>query len=79
VYTTIESIVTRPHIQHRRRNSTVGDAVAGAEVTVDGRRGKTDKGERITFRFATGAQSGSFKVVASTANYLKASTFLRIT
>jgi len=60
------------------RVSDVGDAVPGATVTVDGRRGKTNQAGRVTFRFAKGSGTGSFKVVASMTNYLKASTVLRI-
>jgi hypothetical protein len=60
------------------RVSDVGDTVAGATVTVDGKKGKTDKKGRATFRFPKGAQPGSFKVVASMANYVNASTVFRI-
>jgi hypothetical protein len=58
--------------------SDVGDAVQGATVAVAGKRGTTDAKGQITFHFAKGAKTGSFRVVASAADYLNASTFLRI-
>ncbi len=60
------------------RVADVGDAVPGAKVTVDGKQGVTDKKGQVTFKFAKGAHTGHFKVVASIANYLNASTFLHV-
>jgi hypothetical protein len=61
------------------RVSDVGDAVAGATVTVAGRKGKTDNKGQVTFRFPKGSKTGTFKVVATMTDYLGASTFLRTT
>jgi len=61
------------------RVSDVGDPVQDATVTVDGKKGTTDKKGQVTFQFHRGMKTGSFKVVASIANYLNASTFLDIT
>ena len=60
------------------RVADVGDAIVGATVTVDGKKGVTDKKAQVTFKFPKGAKTGSFRVVASIANYLSASTSLRI-
>jgi hypothetical protein len=60
------------------RVTDVGDAVPGATVQVDGKKGRTDNKGHITFSFPKGARAGSFKVVASKAGYLKASTSLGI-
>ena len=60
------------------RVSDVGDPVAGATVTVNGKRGTTNAKGQATFHFPKGSRSGSFKVVASKSDYLNASTSLRI-
>jgi hypothetical protein len=60
------------------RVSDVGDAVAGATIQVDGKKGRTDKQGHVTFSFPKGARAGSFKVSASKAGYVKASTSLTI-
>jgi hypothetical protein len=60
------------------RVSDVGDAVVGATVTVDGKKGTTNKKGQITFHFPKGSRTGSFKVIATMANYLGASTSLQI-
>jgi len=60
------------------RVSDVGDAVQRATVTVDGKKGTTDKKGQVMFQFPKGAKKGHFKVVASTANYLGASATLTI-
>jgi hypothetical protein len=60
------------------RVSDVGDAVQGATVTVDGKKGITDKKGQVTFQFPKGAKSGKFKVVASKGDYLNASTSLKV-
>jgi hypothetical protein len=56
----------------------VGDAVVGAAVTVDGKKGSTDKKGQVTFQFPKGARTGSFRAVTFMNNYLNASTTLRI-
>ena len=60
------------------RVADVGDAVSGATVNVDGKKGTTDKKGQVAFHFAKGAKTGVFKVVASAPNYLQASTTLKI-
>jgi len=55
-----------------------GDPVQGATVTVDGRKGKTSKLGRITFKFSKGSQIGKFKVSATIPNYFGASGTLHI-
>jgi hypothetical protein len=60
------------------RVTDVGDAVPGATVKVDGKKGRTDNKGHVSFSFPKGARAGSFKVSASKAGYLKASTSLGI-
>lgn len=60
------------------RVSDVGDAVQGATVAVDGKKGTTDKKGQITFHFSKGAKTGTFKVVASKANYRNATMSLHV-
>ena len=60
------------------RVSDVGDAVPGATVRVDGKKGRTDKQGHVTFSFPKGAKAGSFKVSASKAGYLPAATTLGV-
>jgi hypothetical protein len=61
------------------RVSDVGDAVAGATVTVDGKKGKTNNKGQITIRFPKGSKTGTFKVAVTMADHLGTSTSLRIT
>jgi hypothetical protein len=61
------------------RVSDVGDAVAGATVTVDGKKGKTNSKGQVSFRFPKGSKTGTFRVAATAADYLGTSTFLRVT
>jgi S-layer homology domain/IPT/TIG domain len=68
---------TGGHVTYRV--SDVGDAVPGATVTVDGKTAITDAKGQVTFRFPQGSRTGRFKVVASMADYLNASTLLGIT
>lgn len=76
---------TTPSVSHKKngtvayRVSDVGDAVQGANVSVDGKKGTTDKKGQVTFHFAKGSKPGYFKVVAWTGGYLSASSHLRIT
>jgi hypothetical protein len=80
----LQLAATTGTINHKRggsvtyRVSDVGDAVAGATVTVDGKKGTTDKKGQFIFHFGKGVKIGHFKVVASAANYLRASTTLKI-
>ena len=75
---------TASFISHRKnrvvtyRVADAGDAVTGATVGVDGRKGRTNKKGQITFHFAKGSKTGTFRVTASIKNYLNASILLRI-
>lgn len=60
------------------RVSDVGDAVQGATVMVNGKKGTTGSNGQITFHFSKGSKPGSFRVVATMADYLSAATFLGI-
>ena len=80
----LQLAATTGTINHKKGGSVtyrvadVGDAVAGATVSVDGKKGTTDKKGQVAFHFGKGAKTGHFKVVASAANYLGASTTLKI-
>lgn len=61
------------------RVSDVGDPVQGATVSVAGTRGTTNAQGQFTFHVAKGSRPGYFRVRASMANYISASTSLQIT
>jgi len=64
------------------RVADVGDAVLGATVSLYGKgappKRVTDKKGQVTFQFAKGTKSESFRVVATMPDYLKASTALHV-
>jgi hypothetical protein len=56
----------------------VGDPVAGAGVTIDGRSAVTNASGTATISFPSGIKAGKYGVTATAVNYLAAHGILKV-